>query len=287
MSRQDAPTAHRLPALLTLLTLLAAVLAFGAACGDDGRTIILATTTSTENSGLLDVLIPAFERDGDYNVKVVAVGSGAAISMGERGDVDVLLVHSPRAEEAFVRDGHGVDRASVMYNDFVLVGPADDPAGVREADDAAGALARIAAAGTRFISRGDDSGTHVKEQELWAAAGLPVPRGTAWYVETGQGMGATLTIAAETGGYTLTDRGTWLVVSDRTVLPVLLEGDPALFNHYHVIVVNPDRHSGTNVEGARRLRDFLIGSEAQALIGEFGTETLGRALFVPAAEQSE
>lgn len=284
MLRQDGPAVRGLSALVTLL---AAVLVFGIACGDNGRTIILATTTSTENSGLLDVLIPAFERNGDYNVKVVAVGSGAAMSMGERGDVDVLLVHSPRAEEAFVRDGYGVDRASVMYNDFVIVGPADDPAGVREADDAAGALARIAAAGARFISRGDDSGTHVKEQELWAAAGLPVQRGADWYVETGQGMGATLTIAAETGGYTLTDRGTWLVVSDRSVLPVLLQGDPALFNHYHVIVVNPDRHPDTNVEGARRLRDFLIGTEAQALIGAFGIETLGRALFVPAAEQSE
>lgn len=267
-----------------LLALLVAVLALAIACGGGERTIILATTTSTENSGLLDVLIPVFERDSGYNVKVVAVGSGAAIAMGERGDVDVLLVHSPRAEEAFVRDGYGVDRASVMYNDFVIVGPAGDPAGVREADDAAGALARIAAAGARFISRGDDSGTHVKEQELWAAAGLPVQRGAAWYVETGQGMGATLTVAAETGGYTLTDRGTWLVVSDRTTLPVLVEGDPALFNHYHVIVVDPDRHPGTNVAGARRLRDFLIGADAQALIGEFGVETLGRALFVPAAE---
>ncbi|MDP6605569.1 MAG: substrate-binding domain-containing protein [Dehalococcoidia bacterium] len=281
MAGQDDPGARRSRLLLALLV---AVFAFAIACSGGERTIILATTTSTENSGLLDALMPAFERDSGYNVKVVAVGSGAAISMGERGDVDVLLVHSPGAEEAFVRGGHGVDRASVMYNDFVIVGPANDPAGVREAEDAAAALARIAMAGSRFVSRGDDSGTHVKEQELWAAAGLTVQQGAAWYVETGQGMGSTLTVAAETGGYTLTDRGTWLVVSDRAILPVLVEGDPALFNRYHVIVIDPDRHPGTNVEGARRLRDFLIGTDAQALIGEFGVETLGRALFVPAAE---
>ncbi|MEE8336516.1 MAG: substrate-binding domain-containing protein [Dehalococcoidia bacterium] len=244
----------------------------------------MATTTSTENSGLLDLLMPVFERESGYNVKVVAVGSGAAISMGERGDADVLLVHSPRAEEAFMRAGYGVHRATVMYNDFVIAGPADDPADARGAEDAAAALGRIAAARSRFISRGDGSGTHVREQELWAAAGLAVDHSARWYVETGQGMGATLTIAAETGGYTLTDRGTWLVVADLSVLPVLVEGDPALLNIYHVIVVNPERHSNTNVEGARRLRDFLIGAEAQSLISNFGMDTLGRALFVPAAE---
>ncbi len=204
--------------------------------------------------------------------------------MGERGDADVLLVHSPRAEEVFVRAGYGVDRATVMYNDFVIAGPSNDPAGIRGSRSAVVALERIAVSGARFISRGDDSGTHVKEQELWADVGFSVNRTEPWYMETGQGMGATLTIAAETGGYTLTDRGTWLMVADPDVLPVLVEDGQALLNVYHVIVVNPDRHSNINIESARQLRNFLIGAESQLLIGNFGIETLGRAPFVPSAE---
>ncbi len=269
-------------AILLLGVLLAALAAV--ACGGGGGTLILATTTSTENSGLLDELLPRFERETGLSVKVIAVGSGAALALAERGDADVLLVHSPAAEEALVAAGHGVERARVMFNDFVIVGPADDPAGIAGTEDAAGALRAIAASRARFVSRGDDSGTHAKERSLWASAGLEAPRGESWYAESGQGMGATLTIAAQTGAYTLTDRATWLAVADPQVLLLLVEGDIELRNVYHVIVVNPERHSGTNVEGARAFRAFLLTSETQQQIARFGVERFGQPLFVPDAE---
>ena len=267
---------------LLVATLLGSALLLGGACSDDDE-LILATTTSTENSGLLDVLVPAFEAESGISVKVIAVGSGAAIAMGERGDVDVLLVHSPGAEQAFVDAGHGVEQARVMYNDFVIVGPAGDPAGVAGLRDAAAALTAIAGVGAAFVSRGDDSGTHAKERSLWAAAGLAVPVGAGWYAETGQGMGATLTIAAETGGYTLSDRATWLSNSDPATLALHVEGDERLFNVYHVIVVNPHRHHAVDGEAARRFRAFLLQPETQALIGAFGVEEFGQPLFTPYA----
>ena len=268
---------------LVLGALLSVAVGMVTACSD-GSELILATTTSTENSGLLDVLIPLYEEDSGDDVKVIAVGSGAAIELGERGDADVLLVHSPAAEEAFVEAGYGVERARVMFNDFVIVGPVEDPAGIAGTTDAAIAMEMIAKAGARFVSRGDDSGTHAQERALWEAAGLEVPSGESWYVESGQGIGATLTIAAETRAYTLSDRATWLAVSDPEDLPIATEGDEALFNVYHVIVVNPDRHSGVNTEAARRFRAFLLDPQTQQTISSFGVEQYGQALFTGYAE---
>ena len=267
----------------TLATLLGPLLLLAAACGGSG-TLILATTTSTDNSGLLEELVPPFERQHGVTVKVIAVGSGAALAMGERGDVDVLLVHSPAAVDDFVAAGFGVERARVMFNDFIIVGPPSDPAVVAGTNDAVAALRAIAEAGARFVSRGDESGTHAKERALWAAAGLDVPRDASWYVETGQGMGATLTVAAATGGYVLTDRATWLVVADREELPLLVEGDPRLRNIYDVVVVNPQLHDDVNVELARAFRAYLLSAEAQALIDRFGVERFGRPLFTADAE---
>lgn len=268
---------------LWLVGILALVVALSAACGDDND-LILATTTSTENSGLLDVLVPMFEAESGDSVKVIAVGSGAAMQLGERGDADVLLVHSPAAEVAFVDGDFGVERARVMFNDFVIAGPSEDPAGIAGTTDAATAMAAIHAAGASFVSRGDDSGTHAKERTLWIAAELGVPSGESWYAETGQGMGATLTIAAETRAYTLTDRATWLAVADPDDLPIQAEGDEALFNVYHVIVVNPDRHDAVNAEAARRFRSFLLKPETQETISAFGLEEHGQPLFTGYAE---
>jgi len=259
-----------------------ATLALGA-CGDDNE-LILATTTSTENSGLLDVLVPMFEEASGDSVKVIAVGSGAAIALGERGDADLLLVHSPAAEVAFVDAGFGVDRARVMFNDFVIVGPSEDPAAIAGTSDAAAAFMAIEAAGASFVSRGDDSGTHAKERTIWATAGLDMPTNERWYAESGQGMGATLTIAAETRAYALSDRATWLVVSDADDFPILTEGDEALFNVYHVIVVNPAAHGDVNSDGARQFRAFLLRAEIQQRIGAFGVDEFGQALFTPDAE---
>jgi len=253
------------------------------ACSD-GSELILATTTSTENSGLLDILVPLFEEESGDAVKVIAVGSGAAMELGERGDADVLLVHSPAAEIAFVEAGYGVDRARVMFNDFVIVGPSEDPAGITGMTDAAAAFAAIHQASVSFISRGDDSGTHAKERTLWAAAGVETPSDEGWYAESGQGMGATLTISAETRAYTLSDRATWLAVSDASDLPIHVEGDEALLNVYHVIVVNPEEHDGLNSDGARRFRSFLLEPEAQAVISDFGLEEHGQALFTGYAD---
>ncbi len=274
-------------------SLVAATLLFAASCGDDakeivggGDALILATTTSTQDSGLLDALVPAFEDESGYEVDVIAVGSGQALTMGERGDADLLLVHSPAAEQEFVDGGFGVNRQLVMHNDFVLVGPEDDPAGVGGAPDAAAAMRAVFDAGAAFISRGDDSGTHTRELSLWEDAGLD-PAGQAWYEESGQGMGATLQIASQRGAYTLSDRATYLAQQDNLDLALLHEGDPELLNIYHVIEVNPERHDGLNVEGAEAFAAFLVGDEAQRLIGEFGVAEFGEPLFVPDAGKSE
>ncbi len=274
------PTSAR----VRLVTVLAAALALLlGACGGSND-LILATTTSTENSGLLDELVPRFEEASVVNVKVVAVGSGAALALGEQGDADVLLVHSPTAEQAFVDAGYGVERTRVMFNEFVLVGPPEDPAGIAAASTAAEALAAIANAGASFVSRGDDSGTHARELALWAEAGLEVPRDAGWYAESGQGMGFTLTFAAQTEAYTLSDRATWLAVSDPEELAALVEGDPLLRNIYHVIIVNPDRHGGLNTEAARAFRAFLLEPATQALISSFGVAEHGEPLFTGYAD---
>ncbi len=246
-------------------------------------TILLATTTSTQDSGLLDLLVPDFEEKTGYTVKVIAVGTGAALAMGKRGDADVLLVHAPAAEMKLVESGDVVDRRRVMHNDFVLVGPAEDPAQVKGMTDAAAALKRIAQTQALFISRGDDSGTHKKEKALWQEAGVQ-PAG-AWYQESGQGMGATLKIASEKGAYTLTDRGTYLHLRDKLDLVILVEGDDRLQNIYHVMVVNPQKHPGVNAEGAKAFADYLTDPETQKVIGEYGKDRFGQPLFFPDAGQ--
>jgi len=243
-------------------------------------TLILATTTSTQDSGLLDVLIPMFEKQTGYTVKIVAVGTGQALKMGEEGNADVLLVHAPKSEEEFMANGFGKDRAAVMHNDFVIVGPAADPAGIKGTTDTLAALKKIFESDSTFISRGDDSGTNKKELDLWKKAGLD-PQGQAWYLETGQGMGATLTVASEKGAYTLTDRGTFLSQQSNLELVIILEGDPPLLNPYHVITVNPDKYPKINYEGAMAFYNFMISPEIQKVISEFGIDKYGEALFFP------
>ena len=271
----------RLRPLLAAVAALAAVLA--AACGgsdDDPGTMILATTTSTYDSGLLDEIVPRFEEETGIKVKVIAVGTGAALRMAGEGNADAVLVHAPEAEAPFVASGDLVSGRLVMTNDFVIVGPPDDPAAAASAPDLPAAIAAIAVDG-RFISRGDDSGTHKKELALWVSAGIDpaaVPR-----EETGQGMGATLTIASERRAYTLTDRATYLALRDVLDLAVLVEGDVSLLNVYHVYVVNPDRHEGVAAPQAEAFVAFLVEPEMQALIARFRAEEFGRSLFTPAA----
>ena len=243
------------------------------------RSIKLATTTSTDNSGLLAELLPAFNARHGIEVKVIAVGTGKAIKHGEAGDVDVILVHARAAEDRFVAEGHGVGRRDVMYNDFVILGPQGDPAGIRGLADAAIALRKIAEGETSFLSRGDESGTHKKEMALWEAAGLE-PSG-AWYMPAGQGMGAVLTLADEKEGYTLTDRGTWLAYRGKLDLVLLVEGDPHLFNPYGVIAVNPVRHPHVKREEAAVFIEWLTSAQGQELIGGFRRD--GERLFHPGA----
>jgi tungstate transport system substrate-binding protein len=247
--------------------------------GGPSGDMVLATTTSTQDSGLLDALVPSFEKGSECVVKTVAVGSGQAMEMGERGDADVLLVHSPDDEEQFMAEGNGVSRAAVMHNDFVIVGPPDDPAGLSQATDAADALSRIAQEKAPFASRGDDSGTHSKELELWEESGVD-PSGS-WYVETGQGMGETLTIANQQQAYTLTDRGTFLA-TDGLESEIVFEGSPDLRNDYHVIVVD---HEGTNTGCAKEFSAWIREPSVQQRIGDFGVEEYGEQLFTPDASR--
>jgi len=280
-AKTRAPVMQALATRLLALFLVPCSLFLLSACSSDDE-LILATTTSTQDSGLLDVLIPMFEDEYGYGVKTIAVGSGAALRLGEEGEADVILAHSPDAEEQFMTAGNGESREIVMHNDFIILGPPDDPAGVAGAADAAAALALIAESETLFVSRGDESGTHSKELSLWEKAGIQ-PAGEGWYQETGQGMGATLGVASEKRGYTLSDRGTYLAQKARHNLGVLLEGDAALFNIYHVIVVNPEKHSQVNVETARDFASFITSAGTQASIRDFGRDEYGEPLFVPEA----
>jgi tungstate transport system substrate-binding protein len=292
--------------LLALVALLAMV--FVAACGDDddgddsnGDTtpapqasaqptkasgdLVLATTTSTQDSGLLDVLVPMFEEESGYNVQVIAVGSGQAIEQASRGDADVVLVHSPAAEQKMIDEGNGIERTLIMHNDFIVVGPASDPAGVADAASLDDAMNAIASSESPFISRGDDSGTHALELRLWESAGVEPSGG--WYEESGQGMGATLQIAGQRQAYTISDRATFLSQQDTLDLEILLEGDPALLNVYHTIVVNPDVHGDVNADGARAFTAFLVREDVQQVIGDFGVEDYGEPLFFPDAGKPE
>ena len=245
-----------------------------------GRDVVLATTTSLYDTGLLDTLVPRFERASGFRLRVVAVGSGQALRMGERGDADVLVAHSPQAERQFMADGHGTRRQVVAANYFTVVGPADDPARVRGAADIGEALRRIAAAGAVFVSRGDSSGTHARELALWReAGGRPDWRG---YLETGQGQSATLLVADERRGYALSDRSTYGALRRRLALVPLREREPALLNVYHVIEVNPAGRPRLNAAGARAFADFMMSREVQDLLASFGRERFGEPLFVPA-----
>ena len=248
-----------------------------------GKELILATTTSTQDSGLLDVLVPLYEKATGDKVKVIAVGSGAALELGRKGNADVLLVHSPAAEEAYMKEGAGINRTRVMYNDFVIVGPAADPAKIKGMKDSTAAMKAIGDAKASFYSRGDNSGTHAAEQTLWKAANIAVPKGQPWYGETGQGMGATLTVAVEKGGYTVSDRATWLASADKTRQPILVEG-AKLFNVYHVIPVNPEKYPAVNKASAEQFRQFLVAKDTLTVIGNFGKEKYGAPLFVAYAE---
>jgi len=288
-------TMKKTPFWTRMVTLFACFVLLLAACSPaatptpppepEVKDIILATTTSTQDSGLLDVLIPAFEQKTGYVVKSVAVGTGQALKMGEEGNADVLLVHAPASEKALMDAGFGKDRYLVMHNDFIIVGPSSDPAGIKGIASTVEAYQKISSAGAPFISRGDDSGTHKMELSLWKSAEI-TPEGE-WYQESGQGMGATLTIASEKAGYTLTDRATYLANKASLELEILLEGDTVLLNVYHVITVNPEKWPKVNVAGAQAFADFLVSDECQAMIGEFGVEKFGQALFTPDADKTD
>jgi tungstate transport system substrate-binding protein len=258
--------------LLLSLLLLASTLAAGAQ-----ERLRLATTTSTENTGLLAVLHPPFEQRHNAKIDVIAVGTGKALKLAENGDVDVVLVHAPDLEEAFVAAGHGLERLPVMHNDFVLLGPAVDPGRIAGAPSPLEAMSRIARGGTAFVSRGDDSGTHIKENKLWAAAGIH-PQGD-WYLAVGQGMGAVLTMADDQQAYTLSDRATYIAYRKKLELQILFAGAPALYNPYHIIVVNPARHPQTKADLARRYAEHLRGEQGQRIIREFRID--GEQLFFP------
>jgi tungstate transport system substrate-binding protein len=246
------------------------------------KNLILATTTSTQDSGLLDVLVPLFEKESGYFVKTIAVGSGQAMSMGQKGEADVLLVHSPDAEKKFMTEGAGSSRQLVMHNDFVIVGPASDPAKLRSSKTSAEAFKKIAAEQIPFLSRGDNSGTHAKEKGLWKAAGI-TPDTQKWYQQTGLGMGQTLSVADEKKAYTLTDRATYLSMKKNLKLAIILEGDAKLLNVYHVIEVNAVKWPKVNAAAAKAFADFMVSKKTQKEIGTFGTAKFGAPLFFPDA----
>ena len=270
-----------------LYAFLIGVVALGDARGGEPqqRNVILSTTTSTQDSGLLDVLIPLFEKQSGYVIKTVSVGTGQALALAAKGDADVALVHAPSLEKQYVTEGKLLNRRLVMYNDFVLIGPKEDPAKIKNVKTAIAAVRLIEQSRSRFVSRGDNSGTHNLEKLLWKQAGIE-PKGS-WYIEAGQGMGATLGIANERNAYTLTDRGTYLALAKRVELPILVEGDKALLNIYSVMEVNPANGPRINAAGGKAFADFLVSPQTQAVIGNFGKEKFAQPLFVPVAGKRE
>jgi tungstate transport system substrate-binding protein len=250
------------------------------------KTIILSTTTSTQDSGLLDVLIPIFEKNTGYFVKTIAVGSGQAMAMGQKGEADVLLVHSPAAEKKFVAEGYGINRRLIMHNDYIIVGPSGDSAKIKGNKLASEAFKKIASAQALFLSRSDKSGTHTKEMDIWKAAGIK-PEGEKWYQQTGLGMGQTLSVTAEKKGYTLADRGTYLALKKNLGLDILVEGDAVLLNIYHVIEVNPAKWAKVNAAGGKAFADFMISKETQEIIRTFGVDKFGSPLFFPDVGKKE
>jgi tungstate transport system substrate-binding protein len=267
--------------------LLAGALLLGAGghAETQSNVVIVSTTTSTQDSGLLDVLVPMFERKTGLTVKTISVGTGQALALAARGEADVTLAHAPGVERKYVEDGKMSNRRLVMYNDFVLIGPAEDPARIKALPSAVDALKRIAESQSRFVSRGDKSGTHVLEQGLWKQAGIE-PRG-AWYIESGQGMGQTLGIANDRRAYTLTDRGTYLAFAKRVDLPILVEKDRPLLNIYSVMEVNPANGPRVNVAGGKAFAEFMLAPETQAVIKAFGVDKYGQPLFVPVAGKKD
>ena len=271
-----------LKAALAAVLIAAAASGHSAAQAEDASFIVVQSTTSTQNSGLFDYLLPIFTEKTGIEVRVVAVGTGQAIKNAANGDGDVLLVHAKAAEEAFVAEGNGVERFDLMYNDFVIVGPAADPAGIAGTGDTAAALQAIAASGATFASRGDDSGTHKAELKLWQAAGVdPAAASGEWYRETGSGMGATLNAAAGMGAYTLTDRATWVAFENKGDLQIVTEGDAALFNQYGVILVNPEKFPAVKAAKGQQFVDWLLSEEGQAAIAAYQVD--GQQLFFPNA----
>ena len=265
--------------LITFLGLL--VTSGGHAADAASRNVILSTTTSTQDSGLLDVLVALFEKRSVYSVKTISVGTGQSLALAAKGDADVALVHAPSLEKNYVGEGKLRNRRLVMYNDFIVIGPKDDPAKIAKLKSAGAALRAVEQAKAPFVSRGDNSGTHNLEKSLWKAAGIQ-PSGS-WYIESGQGMGATLGIAQERNAYTVTDRGTYLALQRRITLPILIEGDRVLLNIYSVIEVNPANSPRVNAAGGKAFADFMVSPEAQNLIKSFGVEKFGQPLFVPVA----
>jgi tungstate transport system substrate-binding protein len=272
---------RHLTALLQALISLALLAGMREASAQDLR---LATTTSTENSGLLKVILPKFEAKSHIQVHVIAVGTGKALKLGENGDADVLLVHAPAAELAFMAAGHGVNRRRVMHNDFVVVGPPSDPAGLHGGTDVIAALRRIAEKKAKFISRGDDSGTDKMEKSYWLLAGVSLA-GQSWYVSAGQGMGEVLTMAAELQAYTLTDRSTFAAYRARSGLQIHVQGDPKMFNPYHVMAVNPAKYPDINFKGATAFSDWITSPEGQQAIADFQIE--GKQVFFPDAREPD
>jgi tungstate transport system substrate-binding protein len=286
----QAPATTAAPRPAAAATAVASPNAQAAAVPRSGeqKELILATTTSTQDSGLLDVLVPLFERQTGYQVKTVSVGTGAALAFGARGEADVVLVHAPQSEVQWMQQGNGTERLLVMHNDFILVGPGSDPAHIKGDQSAVDAMKKIADAKVPFVSRGDNSGTQQLELQLWQRANID-PKGQPWYVESGSGMGQTLTIADQRQAYTISDRATWLAFRGKIELAVLVERDPVLLNVYHVMPVNPAKFPNVklNVEGANAFADFMVAPETQKVIGEFGQDKYGQALFVPDAGKSE
>lgn len=271
--------------LSIVVGLLTVVLGLGGGAGAQSNIVILSTTTSTQDSGLLDVLVPLFEKQTGLSVKTISVGTGQALALAARGEADVSLVHAPSLEKQYVADGKMHNRRLVMYNDFVLIGPEADPAKVKGAKSAVAALRKIAAAGTRFVSRGDKSGTHTLELNLWKQAG--VTPGAPWYIESGQGMGATLGIADDRQAYTLTDRATLLAFSKRVKLVAMVEGDRPLLNIYSVMEINPANGPRVNAKGGKAFADFMLAPETQAVIKTFGVDKYGQPLFIPIAGKKD